>query len=78
MLPASTLLYTQLLSPEWGNSTGRLLLVENTATRRKSGADLVYVYTEVVMGLVSVSQQTPSLGKIILQMFRGVKPTRGN
>ena len=52
------------------------MLVQNTATRRKSGADLGYVYTEVVMGLVSVIQQTPSLGKVILQTLRGGKPSR--
>ena len=52
------------------------MLVQNTATRRKSGVDLGYVYSEVVMGLVSVIQQTPSLGKIILQTLRGGKPTR--
>ena len=28
------------------------------------------------MGLVSVIQQTPSLGKIVLQTLRGGKPTR--
>ena len=52
------------------------MLVQNTATRRKSGADLGYAYTEVVMGLVSVIQQTLSLSKIILQTLRGGKPTR--
>ena len=30
------------------------ILVHNAATRRKSGADLGYVYPEEVMGLVSV------------------------
>ena len=52
------------------------MLVQNTATRRESGADLGYVYTELVMGLVSVIQQTLSSGKIILQTLRGGKPTR--
>ena len=48
------------------------MLVKNIATRRKSGADF-HVHWEVVMGLVSVIQQTPSLSKIILQTFRGGK-----
>ena len=52
------------------------MLVQNTATRRESGADLDYVYTEVAVGLVSVIQQMPSLGKIILQTLRGGKLTR--
>ena len=46
------------------------MLVQNTITRRKSGADLGYVYTEVVMGLVSVIQQTPSPGDIIFETLR--------
>ena len=46
------------------------MLVQNTVTRRKSGADSGYVYTEVVM--VSVIQQTRSPGKIISQTLRKV------
>ena len=49
------------------------MLVHNTAKRRKSGTDLDYVHTEVVMGLVSVIQQTLSLS---LQTLRGGELTR--
>ena len=51
---------------------------QNTATRRKSGANLGYVYTEVVICLFSAIQQTSFLGKIILQTLRGGKPIHGN
>ena len=51
------------------------MLAQNSTTKRKSGADLGYVYTGVVIGLVSVIQQTPSLGNIIPQTFRECKPT---
>ena len=42
------------------------MLVQKTVTRRESGADVG----------VKRKQQTPSLGKIILQTLKGGKPTR--
>ena len=52
------------------------MLDQNAAKRRKYGTDLGYIHTVVVMGLVSVIQQTSSLGKIIPQTLGGAKRTR--
>ena len=59
----------------FNRSTSPNMLVQNTVARRISGADLGYFSTEVVVGLVSVIQQTPSLGKIIHQIFRDTETT---
>ena len=75
ILDIGVLRYAPNLNLKFQLGSSRILF-QNTVTRRKSGADLGYVYKEVVMVLISVIQQTPSLDKIILQTLRGGKPTR--